>query len=144
MASADYIKYGTNASIEEIRRNSRNAIYDIRNEKRNRDYATIGSLLSIGKSLWDNYSSNEKVIDYAKSRGFEVKTSKFAQIFGTDLEFDPTSETVAKITAANMNPDDYKFNKEFFLSQQMYDDYNKQKSMLDVLDSSPIDTMGAK
>lgn len=130
---SNFVKTGTLAGIEEIRRNNNAKLSAYRDQQRERTYSAISGLLSIGKSLWENYSSNTKIIDYAKSKGFDVKTSKFNQIFGTDLEFAPNQETSDRLQKTGINTNNVEWNKQFFLSDQMYNTFQTQKSMLDVL-----------
>jgi hypothetical protein len=106
------------AGAEGARRRGMQGYFDVINRQREQNFAAGAQLLNIGSSLWETYSENRKLIDYAEERGLKTSTSKFTNIFGTPEFIDKNNKpwTVDMLNAS-----------------MYYEDYNTSSNMLDVL-----------
>ena len=104
------------AGAEAAKRRSMQEYYDIRNQQRKQGFAALSKLFGIGSTLWDTYSSNRELIDYAEKHGLKTETSGFTNIFGT-----PSFST------AKGDP----VSRQDVLAAQLLEDFNKQKSLID-------------
>jgi hypothetical protein len=100
------------AGAEGARRRGMQDYFDVKNRQRSQGFAAGASLLGIGKSLWDTYSSNRETINYAEERGLKTSTSKFTNIFGTPEFIDKNNKPITRtMLEASMFYDDYKTNQ---------------------------------
>jgi hypothetical protein len=114
MYTEGYYKAGAEAS----RREGMQEYFDVKNRQRKQNYAAAASLLNIGSSLWDSYSSNKELIQVAEKYGFKTTTSKFTNWFGTPEFIDKNN---MPITSSMLE------------AAIFYDDYGTSKNLMDVL-----------
>ena len=112
------------AQAEESKRESQRGIYEIRRRQRDLRFAYAAKALEIGKSLWDTYSSNRELIEFAESRGLKATTSKFTNTFGTPEFQNEAGDTVTR---------------SMVLAAQAIQDYENTKSMLDIISSQGVE-----
>jgi len=104
------------AGAEAARRRGKQAYYDVRNRQKATNFAAAAQLLGIGKTLWDTYSSNKELIDFAEGKGLKTSTSWFTNIFGTPEFTNQAGDVIKRGTV---------------LGIQAIDEWNKNKNLLD-------------
>jgi len=107
-----YYKAGAEAS----RRQGMQSYFDVRNRQKKNNFAAGAALLNVGSTLWDTYSSNKELIDYAESKGLKTATSKFTNIFGSPEFSDAGGNTVTRSAV---------------LAKQAVEKWNTDQSLLD-------------
>lgn len=101
-----------NKSIEDLRREE---------ERRQERYKRSSQVLRIGKSLIDSLQDTNKLVDYAKEKGFKYEGSVFNKIFG----------------GGKYLKDGKEFKGEDLLRLQYYDEMEKAKSLWDIMYDTP-------
>jgi hypothetical protein len=103
-----YTKGYYEALGEEGKRRGMQEYFDVRNRQRKQNFAAGAALLGIGSTLWDTYSSNKELIDYAEGKGLKTSTSKFTNIFGTPEFIDKNNIPITRtLLEASMTYEDY-------------------------------------
>jgi len=114
----DVSNLGGAANRESINRQNIQRIGQARARNRGMQFAALSQLLNIGGSLFDNFKSNQDMIEFAKERGFETSTSKFANTFGTP-----------KFTRNGQD-----FDRSFIMTIKQLERFKEQKNLLDELE----------
>jgi len=112
------------AGAEGAKRRSMQGYFDVRNRQRSQNFAAAAGLLKVGSSLWDTYSSNKELIDYAEGKGLKTSTSKFTNIFGTPEFIDKNNKP---------------FTRSMIEAKMLYDDYNTESSLFDAFSTEGND-----
>ena len=107
-----YYKAGAEAS----RRQGMQSYFDVRNRQKKNNFAAGAALLNVGSTLWDTYSSNKELIDYAESKGLKTATSPFTNIFSTPGFEDAAGNVVSRAQV---------------LANQAMKEWNTKQSLLD-------------
>ena len=100
-----------------IERDSDLRLREVKERQRSELYSGASMLFGIGSSLAGNISSNREIMDFAKGEGFEVSSSKFANIFGSP-KFSKDGQT---------------YGAQDIESLRQFDLINKQRNLLDLL-----------
>lgn len=114
-----FISYRTSyaAEGEAARRRGMEDYFDVKNRQRKQGFAAAAGLLKIGHSLWDTYSSNKELIEFARQEGYKTKTDMFTNIFGTPSFTDPYGKTMSAMDMYGL---------------QFYRDYKKTKDIVNL------------
>lgn len=120
--------YAAKSQMEQDRRRYSDKLFEIKSQNRSRLFGMIGQVLNIGGGLYQNYSENLEIADYAREKGIDVGGNIFNMAFGSP-SFRYEGEDVGR---------------DFVMGMREYDKYLKTRNMLDELFSGQEEAVTSK